>query len=276
MENGSVSDPYADDRVVLVHGWPGLPSDYDVVRDELAPIRVITPDLLGFGAAFRGELPLTEATAESHARRLLDGLDACDIKGRVVIAGYDIGSRIAQAALRLDPSRFTGAVLTPAYPGIGDRATAPEFAPVFWYQHFHREPIAAELIDGNPEAVRTYLDYLWTTWSGPAAPPTHPRREQLLAAYSRPGAFAASIQWYRANSGYGGDRASIETPVVMLWPTSDPLFPLEWADRLGEHFTDYTLRPVNGSGHFLPIEAPSEFVTAIRTLLRPDPSKESA
>ena len=264
-----MSTPRAGDTVVLVHGWPGLPSDYDAVHDQLADVRVLTPSLAGFGTAFHGDLPLADATAESHARHLLEELDGAGIRGRIVIAGYDIGSRIVQAALRLDPARFAGAVLTPAYPGIGDRAAAPELAPVFWYQHFHREPLAAELIDGNPDAVRRYLDYLWTTWSGPAADLLHPHREELVAAYSRPGAFAASIQWYRANGGYAGDQPPIETPVTMLWPTRDPLFPPEWADRLGEHFTRVTLRPVDGSGHFLPIEAPSELADAIRAHLRP-------
>lgn len=255
------------DRVILVHGWPGLPSDFAEVRDALQPATVIVPDLRGFGAAFAGGLPVSEATADAHARRLLNALDAVPDGGRTVIAGYDIGSRIAQAALRLDPTRFDGAVLTPAYPGIGDRATAPSLAPVFWYQHFQREPIAAQLIDGKADAVAHYLDHLWNSWSGPSALPTHPGREELVAAYSRPGAFAASVQWYLANRGYAAAPSPITTPTVMLWPTEDPLFPIEWSDRLGEYFSDIALRPVNGSGHFLPIEAPSAFVDAIRSLL---------
>ncbi|PPF87186.1 alpha/beta hydrolase [Pseudoclavibacter sp. RFBJ3] len=262
-----MSELSADDRVILVHGWPGLPSDYDAVRDALQPATTLVPDLRGFGAAFAGELPLAEATAEAHARRLLDGLADPASGGRTIIAGYDIGSRIAQAALRLDPSRFDGAVLTPAYPGIGDRATAPSLAPTFWYQHFQREPIAAELIDGRPDAVTSYLDYLWRTWSGAAAPQRHPQREELIAAYSRPGAFAASIQWYLANRGYAGELPPIETPTVMLWPTEDPLFPIEWADRLDDHFSRVSLHPVVGSGHLLPIEAPAAFVSAIRSLV---------
>lgn len=255
----------AEDRVILVHGWPGLPSDYHLVAAELAGATVVIPDLRGFGAAFDGDLPLADATAEAHARRLLDRLGHHD--GRTIIAGYDIGSRIAQAALRIDPSRFDGAVLTPAYPGIGDRAAAPELAPVFWYQHFHREQIAVDLIDGRRPAVESYLDHIWRSWSGPAAPGIHPRRDEVVAAYARPGAFGASIQWYRANRGYAGGQPPIDTPVVMLWPTEDPLFPLDWADRLGEHFTDVELRVVSGSGHFLPLEAPSAFADAVRSLL---------
>ena len=262
-----MNSPRGDRAVVLVHGWPGLGSDYDEVQDRLGEVEVFVPDLLGFGPAFDGEVALEEATAESHARRLLRSLDDRGMSSDIVIAGYDIGSRIAQAALRLDPSRFIGAVLTPAYPGIGERAADPRLASVFWYQHFHREIIAQELIDGKPEAMGAYLDYLWSTWSGPTALSVHPHREEIIAAYSRPGAFAASVQWYRANRGYAGCHGRIDTSVTILWPSHDPLFPPEWADRLNEFFTNVTLMPVEGSGHFVPLEAATDVASAIRAHL---------
>jgi hypothetical protein len=37
----------------------------------------------------------------------------------------------------------------------------------FWYLPFHRLPLADELIDGRPEAVRSYLRHFLTHWSGP-------------------------------------------------------------------------------------------------------------
>ena len=104
-----------DDRtVVLLHGWPGLPSDYDAVIADLTDLRTLTPDLLGMGTGFDGIPSVEASTAESHAERVLGQLDDAGITSGVIIVGYDIGSRIAQAALRADPSRFHGAVLTPA------------------------------------------------------------------------------------------------------------------------------------------------------------------
>jgi len=249
--------------VVLLHGWPGLPSDYDAVVDSLGDTPHLTPTLLGFGEGYRHEEAEFDASADAHARRLLAHLDHLDITQDVVIAGYDIGSRIAQAALRLDPARFDHAVLTPAYPGIGDRSASPALAPLFWYQHFHRDPIASRLIDGNPTAVRDYLDFIWTSWKGPAAPLTHPHVDEIVEAYSRPGAFAASIKWYNDNRGYAATGAPINTPVTMLWPKNDPLFPIEWADNLTDHFAHATLQPVENCGHFLPFEQPDAIVTAL-------------
>ncbi|WP_036310158.1 alpha/beta fold hydrolase [Microbacterium oleivorans] len=252
--------------VVLLHGWPGLPADYDAVLAGLPDVRVIVPDLRGMGAAFDGVVPVEASTAQSHADRVLASLDDAGIGGGVVIAGYDIGSRIAQAALQTDPDRFDGAVLTPAYPGIGDRAASPALASVFWYQHFHREPIAAELIDGDERAVRAYLTYLWHEWRADAAPPPH--LDQIVAAYARPGAFAASLQWYVANRGYAAETGPITVPTTMLWPDRDPLFPLEWADNLAQHFTDARLNVVEGCGHFVPVERPDAVIRAIRSALR--------
>lgn len=251
--------------VVLLHGWPGLPSDYDAVTADLTDLRALTPDLLGMGAGFDGVPSVEASTAESHAERVLAQLDDAGITSGVIIVGYDIGSRIAQAALRADPSRFHGAVLTPAYPGIGDRAASPALASVFWYQHFHRDPVATQLIDGDERAVRTYLTHTWNSWRADAAPPPH--LDQIIAAYARPGAFAASLQWYVANRGYTADTAPITVPTTMLWPGADPLFPIDWADRLPDHFTDVRLDVIPGCGHFVPVERPDAVVRAIRSHL---------
>ncbi|MGH1505961.1 MAG: alpha/beta fold hydrolase [Acidimicrobiales bacterium] len=259
---------------VLVHGWPGLPSDFDAVRRRLrrAGVDSVVPDLAGLGEGFTGPILDSQATADAHAERLVGELDDKARGRQIVLAGYDIGSRIAQAALRLEPSRFVGAVLTPAYPGIGDRAAAPDLADRFWYQHFNRQPLASELIDGNPSAVRHYLEHLWEAWSGPSAPATHPHIDLLVPAYARPGAFHAGLSWYRANRGYGTSTPAVDVPVTMLWPTHDPLFDLAWADRLEEFFLDASLQVVEDCGHFVPLEAPGAVANAIVDLAGAGPN----
>lgn len=184
--------------VVLIHGWPGLPSDYDDVVARLTGVHCVVPALAGLGDAYAGRIEPGAASADAHASRLLAALP----EGVPLIAvGYDIGSRIAQAMLRAEPGRFVGAVLTPAYPGIGDRARDREVSAHFWYQHFHRTPVAAPLIDGRADAVRAYLGYLVDAWAADSL--TRGQRfEEVVAAYARPGAFEASIAWYGDNVGY--------------------------------------------------------------------------
>jgi pimeloyl-ACP methyl ester carboxylesterase len=94
----------------------------------------------------------------------------------------------------------------------------------------------------------------------------------LVGVYSQPGAFTASIGWYRAGSGtvataLAEQQFTIETPTTVLWPAHDPLFPPAWSDRLGEFFTDVTLQRLPGVGHFTPLEAPETFAAAIRARL---------
>jgi pimeloyl-ACP methyl ester carboxylesterase len=249
--------------VVLLHGWPGLSSDYDEVRARLHDIACVVPEIVGFGEGFHEPLPAGSASAGAHADRVLAALPG---DAPLLVVGYDIGSRIAQAMLRAAPHRFVGAVLTPGYPGIGARSSEPGRAGVFWYQHFHRTPLAAELIDGRPDAVRAYVRHLTTAWAADDRIASGARFDEIVDAYSRPGAFAASIAWYRDNVGYT-EGSRIDVPTTMLWPETDPLFPLEWADELDAWFTDIEVRPVP-SGHFVPLEAPDAVADAIRGRLK--------
>jgi pimeloyl-ACP methyl ester carboxylesterase len=247
--------------VVLLHGWPGTARVYRLVNALLPEhMPVIAPDLLGFGSAFTGPVALEDITAEAHARRLLDAID-----GPLVVAGYDVGSRIAQAMARMAPERITGLVATPAFPAMLRYAAAPAMAAHYWYQHFHRLPLSTELLDGRREAVHAYLTHIWSTW-GNRDLTSDAEFETLIDAYARPGALAASIAWYSANPS-GGSQAAITVPTIVLWGDSDPLFPAAWAEAVPESFTDARLRILPGAGHFLPLEAPEPFAAAIEGLL---------
>jgi pimeloyl-ACP methyl ester carboxylesterase len=94
--------------------------------------------------------------------------------------------------------------------------------------------------------------------------------------YGQPGAFAASIAWYRAGAGSVSaslaERAPepdqrIAAPTTVLWPEYDPLFPREWSDRIGEFFAAATLTWLDDVGHFSPVEAPDAYAAAITAAL---------
>jgi pimeloyl-ACP methyl ester carboxylesterase len=171
------------------------------------------------------------------------------------------------------------ASIPPRYParcpagGRGDtRILSPRAQQEFWYQPFHQLGLSTELIDGEPDLVRTYLRHFWSHWSGPASELDGGHLEHLVSMYGRPGAFAASVAWYRSGAGSVAtsvaervpDPASrIPVPATVLWPTHDPLFPVPWSDRIGEFFTDARLTVLEGAGHFTPLERPDEFATAV-------------
>jgi pimeloyl-ACP methyl ester carboxylesterase len=264
----------AGPAVVVLHGWPGDRGDYRVVVPLLRDrADLVVPDLRGFGDSDKHpEDPATAYGAAAQARSVLGLVDELGLEAPVV-AGYDVGSRVAQAIAATAPDRIHALVLGPPLPGAGERVLTAEAQREFWYQAFHQLDLAAELIDGKPAAVRAYLRHFWDHWSGAAYRLPDADLERLVQAYGAPGAFTASIAWYRAGAGMVAqsltelppERAiKIHAATDVLWPQHDPLFPREWADRLEDYFVDARLHLVDGVGHFTPLECPEEFAGLIR------------
>ncbi|WP_448628064.1 alpha/beta fold hydrolase [Geodermatophilus sp. URMC 64] len=263
--------------VVLLHGWPGGRTDYRALVPLLVDAAdVVVPDLRGFGDSDRLPAEPSEAySAVAQARTVVGLLDELGLD-RVVLVGYDIGSRTAQAVARDRPERVRALVVTPPVPGVGRRVLTPEAQREFWYQPFHRLPLAEHLLDGRRDALRVYLRHFWDHWSGPAFALADEDLDRLVDRYAAPGAFTASIGWYRAGSGTVATALAerppepadrIRPPTRVLWPEYDPLFPPAWGDRLGEFFADVAVTPLPGIGHFAPLEAPEALATAVRAVL---------
>jgi pimeloyl-ACP methyl ester carboxylesterase len=259
--------------VLLLHGWPGDRTDYRAVVPQLsAAAEAIVPDLRGFGESDRHRAePRSQYTAAAQARSVIALIEELGL-GRPVLAGYDIGSRIAQAVARERPDLVRALVVSPPLPGIGDRILSPQAQQEFWYQPFHQLGLSTQLIDGRPDMVRAYLRHFWSHWSGPGFELGGDDLEHLATMYARPGAFAASVAWYRSGAGsvatsvaeqVPGPADRIAVPTTVLWPTHDPLFPVQWSDRLEEFFTDARLTILDGAGHFTPLERPQEFAAAV-------------
>src|ERR1700684_4659584 len=82
--------------VLLLHGWPGERGDYREIVPRLAGLDVIAPDLRGFGESDKHlEDPATAYSAAAQARSVIALIEELHLDG-LVIAGYDIGRRIAQ------------------------------------------------------------------------------------------------------------------------------------------------------------------------------------
>jgi pimeloyl-ACP methyl ester carboxylesterase len=260
--------------VVLLHGWPGDRTDYRTLAPVLAEtFDVVVPDLRGFGESDKHPAEPSEQYDAAAQARSVTGLIRELNLDRPILAGYDIGSRIAQAVARENPGMVRALVIAPPLPGIGKRVLDPDAQREFWYQAFHQLPLAVNLLDGQPGALREYLNHFWSHWSGPSFTLDAAALDHLVSVYSPLGAFTASIAWYRAGAGSVARSVAEEAPApedriavrtTVLWPEHDPLFPRAWSDRVGEFFSDATVRNVDGVGHFAPLEYPDDFAQAIR------------
>jgi pimeloyl-ACP methyl ester carboxylesterase len=258
--------------VVLLHGWPGDRADYRFVVPRLTGHDVVVPDLRGFGDSDKHLAdPATAYSAAAQARGVVALIEELSLRD-VVLAGYDIGSRIAQTIAAARPDVVRALVVAPPLPGIGARILEPGPQREFWYQAFHQLTLAEQLIDGRPDAVRDYLAHFWSHWSGPSFELADPDLDRLAGRYAAPGAFTASIGWYRAGAGSVARSLAeqapppagrLHVPTTVLWPEHDPLFPVAWSDRLDEFLSAVKLRHLPLAGHFAPLEAPDVFAAEI-------------
>jgi pimeloyl-ACP methyl ester carboxylesterase len=262
--------------VVLLHGWPGDRTDYRDLVPLLGGCEVLVPDLRGFGQSDKHPAdPAEQYNAVGQARGVADLMTTLGL-GPAVVVGYDIGSRIAQALARARPELVRGLVISPPLPGVGTRVFGPGPLREFWYQAFHRLPLSELLIDGKPDAVREYLRNFWEHWSGPGFTVTEEHLDHLVSVYGPPGAFTASVQWYRSGASTAAAALTettpapedrLATPATVLWPEHDPLFPRDWSDRIDEFFAAARLRLVDGVGHYAPLEYPAVIAEKVRRVL---------
>jgi pimeloyl-ACP methyl ester carboxylesterase len=80
----------------------------------------------------------------------------------------------------------------------------------------------------------------------------------------RPGNLQGGFDWYIGTNGSRLDLIrngppelpKIETPTRVRWGESDPILKVEWADLLGDYFSDVDFVPFRGAGHFAHYERP--------------------
>lgn len=263
---------------ILLHGWPGDSTDYRRVIPLLRhSFRIIAPDLRGFGESDRHLLnPDIHYSPTAQARSIAGLIDELGLQ-HPVIAGYDVGSRIAQTLAREHPTSVGGLALSPPLPGSGARVLDEQIVPELWYMYFHRSPLSVALLDGQRDKIHTYLRYFWQHSSGPEFTVDGAEFESLIDGYARPGAFEAATNLYRVGNGYIASATTeqaphpmdrITVPTHVLWQELDPLFPRAWSDRLGEFFADITVHHVDGVGHFTPLEAPADFASIVDAVYR--------
>ena len=213
---------------MLLHGWPGDRNDFRDVVSRLAPHRrVVVPDLRGFGDSDKHDAdPARQYGAAAQVRSVVGLITDLGL-GAVVVGGCDVGS-VAHTLACHRPDLLHAMVLAPPMPGIGDRTLSAESQREFWYRSFHRLGLAEQLLDGKPDAVRPYLRFFWERWSGPDFVVNETQLERLTANYSSPGAFRASIAWYRAgpdaytlNRPVPAPPVPVSTPLTVPWPDHD-------------------------------------------------------
>jgi pimeloyl-ACP methyl ester carboxylesterase len=270
--------------VILLHGWPYDPRDYDKVLPPLAAAgcRVVVPYLRGFGATrFLAAATPRSGQQAALGNDLREFMDALAIE-RAVLAGYDWGGRAACIVAALWPQRVRALVSGNSYNIQNIPAAMQPASPAqehrLWYQYyFHSERGRA----GFEANRREFCRLLWTLWS-PHWDFDDATFARSAASFDNPDFVAVTIQSYRHRYGYApGDPAlepverrlaaqpRIAVPTIALQGEADGVHPPAASAHHAAFFTGpFARRVLPKVGHNPPQEAPQAVADAIIELIR--------
>jgi pimeloyl-ACP methyl ester carboxylesterase len=244
--------------VVLLHGFPTSSFLWrDLIPVLSVGMRVVAPDLLGYGASDHpGGTDLSLVAQAGYVRELAASLGI----ERFAAVGHGLGGGVAQR-LALDGG-VDALVLIDSYafdewpsPGAREVRTIPQVTP---------EAVEALMRGWLPDAVakRAFT-------------------ADEIDAYVRPWRTdpEALIRAIAALNGHGLEDAerllaSLPGPTFVVWGEDDPFLPASLAERLGDALPGSMVALLPGCGHLVMEDAPDTVVGLVSQFLRRQYLKE--
>lgn len=275
---GYVEDgPAAGPPVILLHGWPyDIYSYVDVVPLLTAKgYRVLVPYLRGYGSTrFLSDSTFRNGQQAALASDVIDFMDALRIPN-AVIGGFDWGARNANIVAALWPERTKALVSVSGYLIVNLDANQQPLSPQaelgWWYQYYFATDRG---VRGYRANTHDFNKLIWKTAS-PTWKFDDATYDRTAAAFNNPDHVDIVIHNYRwrLRLAQGEPRyADIDTklaakPVITV-PTvtigSDFDGPAKNGESYRQMFSgSYAHRILDGVGHDVPQEAPSEFANAV-------------
>jgi len=263
----------ASDVIVLVHGYRGDHHGLEPVVARLDGIRVISPDLPGFGVS----TPMTDAphSVEGYGRWLAAFLQRLDLAEPPVILGHSFGSMVTSHAIAgggvaaralilvnpisSDPKVAAGRALTGLTRAFYAVSRAlPERAARGWLGNW-------VIVQFMSMSLVTNDDPTLTKW-------IHEEHHRYFNGFSDARtvaeAFRASV-----STQVGEAAPRVTVPTLMIAGGVDRIAPVDGQQRTVGLFPDARLVIVDGVGHLAHYETPGPVADAIREFLAELPSR---
>ena len=248
----------AAQEVVLLHGQPGSPADWQLVTGRLpAQLHAVAADRPGYGSS-----RLPAGGFAENARALLDDLDSRGVT-RAVLVGHSYGGGVALSAASAAPSRVAAVVLLAsvgpgcvtgwdrllAVPGAGQLCALVAWRLTPWLARALLAGTASRR--GRPLGPEEHVN--WQVWGH--------------TGYGRRPLWSTFLTEQRALLRELGELEaalpSVRVPVLVLADPRDAIVPFETARRLVRALPDARLQLVEGAGHHLPRRASQAVADAI-------------
>lgn len=266
----SYGSPEAPTVLVLVHGFRGEHHGLEPVVARLlaggADVRVVAPDLPGFGAS-------TPMTAHPHdvdgyAAWLGGFLDALGLRGSAVVLGHSFGSIVAAAAVAGGlPTPLLVLVNPIAAPALaGPRGVLTRLA-VLYYRlgALLPGPLGFRLLR-DPLIVRVMSLTMVKTKDRALRRFVHDQHDRYFSAFA---SRETVLEAFRASVSHDVSEyaARIEVPTQLIAAAQDDITPLPAQYRLLEALPHARLHVIDGVGHLIHYETPDEAAAVLRAAL---------
>ena len=256
----------AETTIVAIHGFRGEHHGLEPVIAQLRDIRVINPDLPGFGES----TPMTEAgeDVDGYGRWLAQFIDLLGLARRPVILGHSFGSIVTAAAVAgglatpalilvnpiaapaLEGPKAFISRLTALYYRIG--AALPKGLGYAWLgSALITRFVTQQMAVTRDPALRRWIHAQHTTYFSRFAD-----RDTLSDA------FAASTVHYVQEYA-----ASITVPTLLIAAEKDQITKVADEQKLADTMPDAELHVIPDVGHLIHYERPGEAAALIETFI---------
>ena len=252
--------------MVAVHGFRGEHHGLEPVIAHLHGVRVINPDLPGFGASG----PMTDAKedVEGYGRWLGLFVDSLGLAARPIILGHSFGSIITAAAVAGGLSTPALILVNPiAAPALqGPKAFVSALA-AFYYRLGAALPnrvgyallgsalitrfVTLQMALTRDPALRRWIHHQHTTYFSRFSD-----RDTLSRAFR-----ASTVHWVAEYA------ASIAVPTLLIAAEKDQITKVADEQALAETIPDAELHVIDGVGHLIHYEKPAEAAALIEAFI---------
>lgn len=232
--------------LLLLHGFPFSSEIFwPWLEEPPAGVRLICPDLRGFGQSPMQPGPSTMEAFASDTLKLLDQLAI----PTALVGGVSMGGYAAMALARLDPSRVSGLVLLDTQSSADDAEGKTR-----------REAVAKDVeSNGVAGLVSTMLPRLFAEG---VSPQVRARVEAMMRA-QRPEAVAAASRGMGQREDSRDILARLDAPALVLVGEHDVVTGPDKAKAMVDVMSNATLEVVAGVGHLAHLEAPAAVTQAL-------------